>query len=90
MQEIHDTHRPHRPVLTVRSPALERLLQTLPVDLPERRNELREWADALIGDVTRWTGARRMGGLFAGPIRRSDAPKALAKALRQFEGMLND
>lgn len=79
-----------RPILTVRSPALERLLQTIPVDLPERRNELRGWADALICDVTRWTGERRRGGLFAGPIRRADAPEALAKALLQFGEVLHD
>lgn len=82
---------PKRRTLRVRNPGMEKLLDSLPVDLPTKRDSVRMWSDDLIAEVTRWSGNRRRGGLFgAAMLRRADADAALAKALSEVREAAND
>lgn len=77
--------------LRVRNPATEKLLDSLPVDLPAKRDSVRLWSDDLIAEVTRWSGNRRRGGLFGSTmLRKAEAGAALAKALAEAMEAAND
>lgn len=77
--------RPRRK-LTAINPAVDALLNALPVDVPERRGELRLWVEGLIAEVSGWVnrkGIRR--GMFAPPrLTRAQADAALRADLSRM------
>lgn len=81
-----DDNTRHRRKLTAINPAVEALLNTLPVDLPDKRGDLRRWVEGLIGEVSGWAnrkGVRR--GMFAPPrLTRAQADAALRADLSRI------
>lgn len=76
--------------LRVRNPATEKLLDSLPVDLPAKRDSVRLWSDDLIAEVTRWSGNRRCGLFGSTMLRKAEAGAALAKALSEAMEAANE
>ena len=78
--------RERKPLLRPREAATLALLESLPCDLPDRRGELHDWTEQLVGNVRQWVNAKGIRrGMFAPPrLTRAQADAALRAVLSRM------